>query len=349
MFGNNSSSTTRDQHVFENIWGHTSELPPSLPISTIDQISPLSSPPLGIWIHSPQYTAKHVKDPQQSFPQQSFPQQSFPQESFPQHMSSQPSHSSNSPSVGQANISRHLPFNNSSDIPLECFPDSLTYPEYSSMGLTQSPSGNQYFMPIIHEATEDKFGSGWFHSHQDDTTSDKETSPDAEYLDEAEQEFVKIAPMLKDLTSKNMWVFLVHALSGIHQHIPLDDFFDLLYKEKPQGVLSEGTHKRQSRGLPRTVSLKLQGLKLCHLIIQTFENPKTTVGLHQNVFIRNSLISSTNMHELLRSFLAIKIIYSCVMKVSEFQSYPSSVPRISVYKLYYILCQLLMKKNTGYL
>ncbi|GEQ67242.1 hypothetical protein JCM33374_g906 [Metschnikowia sp. JCM 33374] len=147
-----------------------------------------------------------------------------------------------------------------------------------------------------------------------------------------EDAFVKFIPMLQNVSISNFGGFLVEVLKDCHANVPLDDLYNLLYN-------SESASSKQ----------KSEALDLCQMVIDTFKNPAAAKHSFQVKPFRNSSISSVSFHELLRTFLAIKIIFSSLREVDDSpldstKGQPN-LPRMSIYKVYYIICQRLIHKH----
>ncbi|GEQ71367.1 hypothetical protein JCM33374_g5050 [Metschnikowia sp. JCM 33374] len=155
------------------------------------------------------------------------------------------------------------------------------------------------------------------------------------------ESFANIVPLLKKVTKKNFEGVLVEVLKEC-PHVRTEDLYNLIYNDKcpDLGPPASGAALYQGPSSGSTES----GLILCHLVVETFKNSKFPPCVDQFEDLQNPRLSSINFHELLRTFLAVKIISDTLEKVDI--SYPSeeSVSRVSVYKVYYIICQKLITK-----
>ncbi|GEQ68319.1 hypothetical protein JCM33374_g1987 [Metschnikowia sp. JCM 33374] len=84
---------------------------------------------------------------------------------------------------------------------------------------------------------------------------------------------------------------------------------------------------------------RLIGIKLQHLVRESFRIPQT----FQNGLFQHSMLPTVNFHEFLRNFLALKILYGSLRKVEDSSQ---TLSRLSVYKVYYILCHKLTKTHS---
>ncbi|GEQ69391.1 hypothetical protein JCM33374_g3062 [Metschnikowia sp. JCM 33374] len=162
---------------------------------------------------------------------------------------------------------------------------------------------------------------------------------------DGEEEFSKFVSLLSKVTPQNACVFLVGCLKEYHQHITLKELFDLLYNGKAVkceiASISQGSNAQNSESR----EMKRKGLKLCHLVVDTFRELQydkymgvSPMGLTQ--------ISSRNFNELLRNFLAIKIIFASIERVEDKFSWDVCISKQSLYKVYCILCQKLIQRHS---
>ncbi|GEQ72956.1 hypothetical protein JCM33374_g6644 [Metschnikowia sp. JCM 33374] len=130
--------------------------------------------------------------------------------------------------------------------------------------------------------------------------------------------------------------FLLGVLQECHDHMPLDEFYCMLYSDYLKDRRTpNGAGPKNTEHLSRE---RLKATKLYSLILESFKKPET----FQNGLLRNSLLYNVNFHEVQRNFLAMKILFGCIKQVDESSKI---LPRVSIYKLYYILCQRLLKNH----
>ncbi|OBA24081.1 hypothetical protein METBIDRAFT_10258 [Metschnikowia bicuspidata var. bicuspidata NRRL YB-4993] len=156
-----------------------------------------------------------------------------------------------------------------------------------------------------------------------------------------EQAYIELIPLLNSVSHENFGYFLVGVLQRCSEELSLDNFYKMLYNPKFYTSVSENL--RQDTNLLKPV-FHLADLKLCFYVLETFRPPHFTAGLFADGLVHNSKLSSINTHEFLRTFLALKIIFDCFEKTDDDHS---SLPRILTYKAYYILCQILISRNSA--
>ena len=159
----------------------------------------------------------------------------------------------------------------------------------------------------------------------------------------AEEAFIELIPAINKVDSNNFGDLLVLVVKKHGHNIPLDDFYNVLYNPRkldpaPGSLLSPKIDKTKP---PNEI-----GLRLCHLILEIFKIPGASpsfVAPFGTGLVDNKLLALVNYHELLRSFLAIKIMMDSLRTVDPIAC-PITIPRISIYKVYYIFCQKLICK-----
>ncbi|GEQ68301.1 hypothetical protein JCM33374_g1969 [Metschnikowia sp. JCM 33374] len=152
----------------------------------------------------------------------------------------------------------------------------------------------------------------------------------------AQEAFTRLLPSLKTAHSGNFGTFLIEVLKETHDHVPLQDFYCMLYTNDSQEYIRTMEAKATDVTYPYGQKT-LTGIKLQHLVLESFKSPDT----FQNGLLKPSPLSSVNLHEFLRTFLAMKILFGSVKKVDD----PlQTLPRLSIYKAYYIICQKLLLK-----
>ncbi|GEQ67981.1 hypothetical protein JCM33374_g1647 [Metschnikowia sp. JCM 33374] len=86
-------------------------------------------------------------------------------------------------------------------------------------------------------------------------------------------------------------------------------------------------------------------IELLHLVIMMLRTPQATKEVLPGIAINKSLYSSHRVRDLLQTFLAIKIICNAVKNVENSLLGTTSLSRDAVYKVYYIICQKLIRKH----
>ncbi|GEQ71560.1 hypothetical protein JCM33374_g5245 [Metschnikowia sp. JCM 33374] len=161
---------------------------------------------------------------------------------------------------------------------------------------------------------------------------------------DVQDSFAKFRPLLKTINSRNHSAILVEIFRNFNGEISLDELFNLLYCGKSTFETTELNPKFSHKDILNPTYLKLKALKIFGLILMTFQYPKITIGYFPGVSVQTLRVSPATYHKILRNFLAIKIIFDSVKK----SDYPSrdglSTSRLSIYKVYYIICQKLLQK-----
>lgn len=176
------------------------------------------------------------------------------------------------------------------------------------------------------------------HSHESKDSIQLTTQPSKSMPSKLLREIVKVDAF-------NLNSFLLSVLNEIRTPLPLDDFYNLLYNHEnnssfalqndPQGKIDRTTMMTSS-----------DSLSVLQLILDVFREPQVLLSYSPSIDMSGCKLSSVNYHELLRSFLALKILFDSLVEVNEG---PKSLelptlPRLSIYKMYYILCQKLILK-----
>ncbi|GEQ69964.1 hypothetical protein JCM33374_g3640 [Metschnikowia sp. JCM 33374] len=161
---------------------------------------------------------------------------------------------------------------------------------------------------------------------------------------DVQDSFAKLGPLLSNINSRNNSAILVEIFRKINDHISLYELFNLLYGEKSPFEYIELNPKFSPNAVLNPTYLKLKALKILCLILMTFQCPKLTIGYFPGVSVQTLRVPPATFHKILRNFLAIKIISDSV-KMSDYPSrYGLSTSRLSIYKVYYIICQKLLQK-----
>lgn len=84
---------------------------------------------------------------------------------------------------------------------------------------------------------------------------------------------------------------------------------------------------------------------LINQLLNVFKNPNLLIEYFPNLEDKDNKLVNINYHELLRTFLAIKILYDILIQLQlsdEDDPQHYTIPRLSIYKTYYIICQKLI-------
>lgn len=144
----------------------------------------------------------------------------------------------------------------------------------------------------------------------------------------------------------NLNSYLLRLINETDNLIPLDDFYNLLYNNESYSsfILQNDLLDRIDKTAPAP-SRELSS-DILHQILDVFRDPQTLSSYVSSADVAESKLASVNFHELLRSFLALKILSDSLIEVKESATTLElpTLPRLSIYKVYYILCQKLILK-----
>ncbi|GEQ67623.1 hypothetical protein JCM33374_g1288 [Metschnikowia sp. JCM 33374] len=163
-------------------------------------------------------------------------------------------------------------------------------------------------------------------------------------IQDPETEFLRFIPFLQYLNSRNLSWFLVQCLKNYHQHIPISGLFHLVYSDKYPDFEFFAEPSSAFAAPTKFSEMDRKGILYCGIIIDTFKEPATR-RLLKGTCLENVQVSGIVLHEALRIMLAIKIIFASLIPVQYDHSDDSRVERSSVYKVYYIICQSLIRKH----
>lgn len=139
--------------------------------------------------------------------------------------------------------------------------------------------------------------------------------------------------------------YLLTVLKELTSSPPLDDFYNMLYNNEnyTSYMLENGTRTKidKSNSPPNSHSTEI-----LLLILGLFRDPRKLLDYFPTLDMSGNKLASVNFHELLRSFLALKILFDSLVEVSGGSNTLElpTLPRLSIYKVYYILCQMLILK-----
>lgn len=139
--------------------------------------------------------------------------------------------------------------------------------------------------------------------------------------------------------------FLLNALDKIDVSVPLDDFYNLLYHDSK--TIKYNTEDKLDK--TKVDNQYLQNcLEILFQVLEIFKEPESIKDFLSNKQLMKEIkLSNINYHELLRSFLAIKILQDMLIELPRNSSTDITtfnIPRLSLYKTYYIICQNLLLK-----
>ncbi|GEQ70916.1 hypothetical protein JCM33374_g4597 [Metschnikowia sp. JCM 33374] len=164
------------------------------------------------------------------------------------------------------------------------------------------------------------------------------TATPTHIMEESQEAFRQLLPLLKSVDASNSDGLLVTFLKEYHSEVPLASLYHLLYTSDSPDDIPPLSIPDSDFDQPDVSARTTKGLQLCHFILEAFKSPET----FQGGIVHNPTLGTVNFHEFLRSFLAIKILFGSLKQVEK----PNmSVSRVSLYKVYYILCQKLIHKS----
>ncbi|GBL49187.1 hypothetical protein ACI3LY_004513 [Candidozyma auris] len=143
----------------------------------------------------------------------------------------------------------------------------------------------------------------------------------------------------------NLNSFLLSFLRKIDHSLPLDDFYNILYNPmRFDDLRSLPSIDKVDKTFPSDSFTST--ISIIQRVLEAFRSPES-YSTHVSSGRESDMKSSNvNFHELLRSLLAIKILDHSLIEVDSSDTkveYPP-IPRLDIYKVYYILCQKLILK-----
>lgn len=162
-----------------------------------------------------------------------------------------------------------------------------------------------------------------------------------------------------DLLSKLLTVdgsninnYLLTILYKLNLPLPVDDFYNLLYNDDPRPLSTISSSLRFPFGFLNKIdktdvnsSVLASSVSFINQLLNVFKDPASLANYFPSVANPESKLSNINYHELLRTFLAIKILFDILILLPVNSSdVPQNytIPRLSIYKTYYIICQKLI-------
>ncbi|CAN3364845.1 RFX-like DNA-binding protein Rfx2p [Diutina catenulata] len=145
----------------------------------------------------------------------------------------------------------------------------------------------------------------------------------------------------------NYLLSILQKLAG-NPTMPVDDFYNLLYNceqgQAPAPALSSSQRIDKTYVTPGQTDGVVEVITN---ILNVFKTPNLLLEIFPDLANKENKLISINYHELLRTFLAIKILFDMLIEMpqngtgdKEPQHY--TIPRLSIYKTYFILCHKLI-------
>ncbi|RCK59343.1 RFX-like DNA-binding protein RFX2 [Candida viswanathii] len=154
--------------------------------------------------------------------------------------------------------------------------------------------------------------------------------------------------LLYNLTAvdgSNINNFLLAMLRKINLPFTLDDFYNLLYNDRQRSLLDNITYQNKIDKTVVSPNNNEMAVDLINQLLNVFKNPNLLIDYFPNLEDKDNKLVNINYHELLRTFLAIKILYDILIQLplsDEDDPQHYTIPRLSIYKTYYIICQKLI-------
>lgn len=146
---------------------------------------------------------------------------------------------------------------------------------------------------------------------------------------------------LISVDGSNINNYLLSVLYKLNVPLPLDDFYNLLYNTDKAFVnVPKIDRTFVSTLVPNT------SIDAVNQLLNVFKNPNVLGSIFPNVVNKENKLTNINYHELLRTFLAIKILFDVLIQLPPNAEEPQNytIPRLSIYKTYFIICQKLISQ-----
>ncbi|GEQ67636.1 hypothetical protein JCM33374_g1301 [Metschnikowia sp. JCM 33374] len=153
---------------------------------------------------------------------------------------------------------------------------------------------------------------------------------------ELKQYCAELEPYLKKIASSRYFDAIFNIVRQFGHHVSLGELYNLLYNTR-QFVEAMVNSELST-------SPKLNSVKILHLVLVTLRCPQFTLDILPYKSIKKLRVSAAKHQEILRTFLAIKILLVAVQRVEFPFMDLYSVKRATVYNFYYLLCQQLIQK-----
>ncbi|KAL6451939.1 RFX2 RFX-like DNA-binding protein RFX2 [Candida maltosa Xu316] len=170
------------------------------------------------------------------------------------------------------------------------------------------------------------------------------TSTDGE-IKESSALFNDLLYNLTSVDGSNINNFLLSILRKINLPFTLDDFYNLLYNDRQRSLLDNISYQNKIDKTIITNNNNEIAIDIINQLLNVFKNPNLLLDYYPNLEDKDNKLININYHELLRTFLAIKILFDILIQLpladdDDPQNY--TIPRLSIYKTYYIICQKLI-------
>lgn len=143
----------------------------------------------------------------------------------------------------------------------------------------------------------------------------------------------------------NYLLAVIHKLLQNPQ-VPIDDFYNILYNTEPNQPppLALPLNQRVDKTFVNP-GLTDGVIDVINQILNIFKTPNMLLELFPDMINKENKLMLINYHELLRTFLAIKILFDMLIEMpqqSDKEPLSYTIPRLLIYKTYYIICHKLI-------
>lgn len=152
-----------------------------------------------------------------------------------------------------------------------------------------------------------------------------------------------IRQQFSSVDGSNVHNFLLSILHKVPSPIPLDDFYVFLYNNDKQITTIKVDHSLKIDKTSNIPASQESAFGLLNQILNIFKNPSLLNNQIPDIHSAESRLANINYHELLRTLLALKILLDILVELPKSEnSLNHTIPRLSIYKTYYIICQKLI-------
>ena len=124
--------------------------------------------------------------------------------------------------------------------------------------------------------------------------------------------------LLFNLTSvdgSNINTFLLSILRKINSPFTLDDFYNLLYNDRQRTLLDNSNYQNRIDKTIVSPSDTDMTVSIINQLLNFFKTPSMLVDYFPNMEDKDNKLANINYHELLRTFLAIKILHDILIQL----------------------------------
>lgn len=180
-----------------------------------------------------------------------------------------------------------------------------------------------------------------FNLNEGDNEFENETETNPGGTDPLFNEFLE---NIINVDGSNINSYLLNILEKLGSPLPLDDFYNFLYNNEKR---TSSTPVSLSPKIDKTInkSSQISAFKALNELLNIFKAPNLLIQYFPNMATRENKLFGINYHELLRTFLAIKILHDVLIQLpTNNDPQNHTIPRLSIYKTYYIICQKLIRQ-----